>query len=98
MEFGKVQERTREAFFKLAGPIIETMVKEQQLQLVLDGEAAGGGQLITWADETWVKAFSLEVAKRLDATETPAATAPIVKPPTTQAKPAAPAKPVIKKP
>ena len=93
-EFNKVQDKAREAFFKLAGPIIEAMVKEQKLQLVLDGETAGGGQLITWADDAWVKAFSLEVAKRLDASETPAAS------PAAPTKPGVPpaAKPVVKKP
>ena len=38
------------------------------------GESAQAGQLIQWADEKWIQEFTLEVAKRLDAsTATPTA-------------------------
>lgn len=81
-EFEKVRQRVLGDFYKVAGPIIEAIAKEQHLQVVMSGESAQAGQLIHWADETWFKAFTLEVAKRLEASNL-----------TPSAKPATPVKP-----
>jgi Skp family chaperone for outer membrane proteins len=96
-EFGKVQQRVLGDIYQVAGPIISDLAKEQKLQVVFSGESAQAGQLIQWADDKWIQEFTLEVAKRLDAsTATPAATKPAGVP---AAKPALPpAKPVVKKP
>jgi len=91
VEFNRVQQKVLGDIYAQAGPIIDALAKEQKLQVVLSGEAAQAGQLIQWADETWVRSFSLEVAKRFDAS-----VAPQVKPAAAPAaKPGAPAKPVV---
>lgn len=96
-EFGKVQQRVLGDIYQIAGPIISDLAKEQKLQVVFSGESAQAGQLIQWADDKWIQEFTLEVAKRLDAsTATPAAAKPAGVP---AAKPALPpVKPVVKKP
>ncbi|HJW71744.1 MAG TPA: OmpH family outer membrane protein [Geothrix sp.] len=74
-EYQRVEKKVGEAITKLAAPIVQDLAKEQKLQLVLSDQAV---QILSWADETWMKAFTAEVAKRLDEG---------------QAAPAAPAKP-----
>lgn len=87
-EYQRVEKRVSEAISKLTGPIVEQLAKEQKLQLVLSDQAV---QVLSWADQDWMKGFTAEVAKRLDASEgAPAATAaPAAKP---APKPAAPKK------
>ena len=84
-EFQRVQKRVYEAITKIAGPIVEQLAKEQKLQIVLSDQAF---QLLVWGDQEWVKAFTTEIAKRLDASE-PAAAAPAATKPAAT-KPAAP--------
>jgi len=84
-EFQRVQKRVYEAITKIAGPIVEQLAKEQKLQIVLSDQAF---QLLVWGDQDWVKAFTTEIAKRLDASE-PAAAAPAATKPAAT-KPAAP--------
>lgn len=86
-EYQRVEKKVGEAITKLAAPIVEQLAKEQKLQMVFSDQAV---QILSWADQDWLKAFTAEVAKRLDASEgaTPAASAP---------KPAAP-KPAAPKP
>ncbi len=78
-EYQKVEKRVGEAITKLAAPIVEGLAKEQKLQVVLSDQAV---QILSWADQEWMKGFTAEVAKRLDASE------PAV--PATASKPAAP--------
>jgi len=84
-EYQRVEKKVGEAITKLAGPIVEQLAKEQKLQMVFSDQSV---QILSWADQDWMKAFTAEVAKRLDASE-PAAAAPAPKP---AAKPAAPKK------
>jgi len=92
-EFQRVQKRVYEAITKIAGPIVEQLAKEQKLQIVMSDQAF---QFLVWGDQDWVKAFTTEVAKRLDASEPAAAAAPSPKPagpkPAAAPKPAAPKK------
>ncbi|MEI6593574.1 MAG: OmpH family outer membrane protein, partial [Holophagaceae bacterium] len=81
-EYQRVEKKVGEAITKLAAPIVEAMAKEQKLNIVLSDQAL---QILSWGDEAWLKGFTTEVAKRLDASE-PAA-APAAAP---AAKPAAP--------
>jgi len=79
-EYQRVERKVGEAITKIAAPIVEQLAKEQKLQLVLSDQAIG---ILSWGDADWMKAFTTEVSKRLDAAEaTPAAAAPT--------KPAAP--------
>ena len=83
-EYQRVERKVGEAITKLAAPIVEQLAKEQKLQLVLSDQAIG---ILSWGDADWMKAFTAEVSKRLDAAEgTPAAAAPKPASP----KPAAP--------
>lgn len=86
-EYQRVEKKVGEAITKLAAPIVEQLAKEQKLQMVFSDQAV---QILSWADQDWLKAFTAEIAKRLDASEgsAPAASAP---------KPAAP-KPATPKP
>jgi len=85
-EYQRVEKKVGEAITKLAGPIVEQLAKEQKLQMVFSDQSV---QILSWADQEWMKGFTAEVAKRLDASEgAPAAPAP---------KPAAP-KPATPKP
>jgi Skp family chaperone for outer membrane proteins len=84
-EYQRVEKKVGEAIAKLAAPIVEQLAKEQKLQLVLSDQAV---QILSWGDQDWMKAFTAEVSKRLDASEATAAPA---------AKPAAP-KPAVAKP
>lgn len=81
-EYQRVEKKVGEAITKLAAPIVEQMAKEQKLNLVLSDQAL---QILSWGDEAWLKGFTTEVAKRLDAAEPAAAPAPAAKP---AAKPA----------
>ena len=85
-EYQRVEKKVGEAITKLAAPIVQELAKEQKLQLVLSDQAL---QVISWGDEAWMKEFTAEVAKRLDAGEgavshaapaKPAATKPAAKP------------------
>ena len=81
-KFTKVQQKVMGDIYQMAGPIIGDLAKEQKLQVVFSGESAQSGQLIQWADEKWIQDFSVEVAKRLDASPTlPAASKPAATPP-----------------
>lgn len=85
-EYQRVEKKVGEGITRLAAPIVEELAKEQKLQLVFSDQAIN---VLSWADDTWMKGFTAEVAKRLDASEGgPAAAAP---------KPAAP-KPAAPKP
>jgi len=85
-EYQRTEKKVGEAITKLAAPVVEQLAKEQKLQLVLSDQAV---QILSWGDEAWMKGFTAEVAKRLDAGEAPAAPAAAPKP---AAKPAAPKK------
>jgi len=85
-DYQRVEKKVGEAITKLAAPIVEQLAKEQKLQLVLSDQTV---QILSWADQDWMKAFTAEVAKRLDASE-PAAPASAPKP--AAPKPAAPKK------
>lgn len=100
LEFNRVQQKVLGEIYTQAGPIIDALAKEQKLQVVLSGELAQAGQLIQWADENWVRAFSLEVAKRFDAAapQTKPAAAPAAKPATPGKPVVVPAAPPVKKP
>ncbi len=86
-EYQRVEKKVGEAITKIAGPIVDQIAKEQKLQVVLSDQAF---QMIAWGDQEFMKAFTTEVAKRLDASD-PAAT-PAPKPAGSKpaAKPAAP--------
>ncbi|NWJ41904.1 MAG: OmpH family outer membrane protein [Geothrix sp.] len=89
-EYQRVERKVGEAITKIAAPIVEQLAKEEKLQLVLSDQAIS---ILSWGDAEWLKAFTAEVSKRLDATDAapapkPAAAAP--KP--AAAKPAAPKK------
>lgn len=66
-EFNKVQQKVMGQLQQMFMPIVDKMAKEQKLQVVFNGDAAG--QILAWADESWLKDFTAEVAKRLDASE-----------------------------
>jgi Skp family chaperone for outer membrane proteins len=85
-DYQRTEKKVGEAITKLAAPIVEQLAKEQKLQLVLSDQAV---QILSWGDQEWMKAFTAEVAKRLDASEA-AAPAPAPKP--APAKPAPPKK------
>jgi len=81
-EYQRVEKKVGEAITKMAAPIVQDLAKEQKLQLVLSDQAIN---VLSWADDAWMKGFTAEVAKRLDAEAAPAAPAPAAKP---AAKPA----------
>jgi Skp family chaperone for outer membrane proteins len=85
-EYQRVEKKVGGDITKLAAPIVEQLAKEQKVQLVLSDQAV---QILSWADQDWMKAFTAEVAKRLDASE-PAA--PVSAPKPTPVKPATPKK------
>lgn len=80
-EFNKVSQKVQKALNELAAPVVRQLAAEQKLQVVFTLESSP----VAWADEVWIKQFTAEVAKRLDAGEDKAA-APAAKP---AAKPAA---------
>lgn len=83
-EYQKVEKKVGGEITLMAKPIVEQLAKEQHLQVVFSDQAV---QVFSWADEAWLKSFTEEVAKRLDATTSNAA----------PAKPAAKPAPVPKK-
>jgi Skp family chaperone for outer membrane proteins len=85
-EFQRVQKKVYDAITKIAGPIVEQLAKEQKVQMVLSDQAL---QILAWADQDWMKGFTAEVAKRMDAAEPAAAPAPKPAAPKPAAKPAA---------
>lgn len=96
-KFGKVQQKVMGEIYQIAGPIIGDLAKEQKLQVVLSGESAQAGQLIQWADDKWIQEFTVEVAKRLDASPAvPAAAKPAAAKPAAAPQPST--VPVVKKP
>jgi Skp family chaperone for outer membrane proteins len=86
-EMQRVEKKVIETIMKQATPIIEQLAKEQKIQMVFSDQVV---QVLAWADEAWMKTFTAEVAKRLDAGE-PAAQAPAA-PKAATPKPAAPKK------
>ena len=74
-EYQRIEKKVGEAISKIAAPVVDQLAKEQKLQVIFSDQAM---QLISWGDTDWMKAFTAEVAKRLDATDpsTPAAPAP----------------------
>jgi Skp family chaperone for outer membrane proteins len=89
-EYQRVEKKVGEAITKMAAPIVKGLAEEQKLQLVFSDQAV---QIISWGDETWMKSFTAEVAKRLDASEAaPAAAAPKPAAPKPASKPASPKK------
>ncbi len=83
-EYQRVEKKVGGAISKLAAPIVEQLAKEQKLQLVLSDQAT---QILSWGDQDWMKAFTAEVSKRLDASES---AAPAAAPKAAAPKPAAP--------
>ena len=71
-EYQRIEKKVGEAISKIAAPVVDQLAKEQKLQVIFSDQAM---QLISWGDTDWMKAFTAEVAKRLDATD-PAAPAP----------------------
>lgn len=63
-EYQRVEKKVGERITLMAKPIVEELAKEQHLQLILSDQAV---QMFSWADESWLKTFTAEVAKRLDA-------------------------------
>jgi len=90
IEFQKTQQRIVTQFQQEITPLVDDLANEQKLQLVLTFQPG----LVAYADQTWIVAFSDEVAKRYDAKYGAGGTAPAAKP--AAVKPAA--KPVAPKP
>jgi Skp family chaperone for outer membrane proteins len=89
-EYQRVEKKVGEAITKLAGPIVEQLAKEQKLQMVFSDQSVN---ILSWADQEWMKSFTAEVARRLDASEgTPAPAAKPAAPKPAAPKPAAPKK------
>ena len=62
-ELQKTQQRIVAQFQKELMPFVEELAKEQKLQLVLQYQPG----MVAYADQTWMVAFSNEVARRYDA-------------------------------
>lgn len=84
-EYQKVEKKVGDQITLMAKPIVEKLAEEQHLQVIFSDQAV---QVLSWADPTWLKSFTDEVARRLDAA--PDAGTPA-------AKPAAKAAPAPKK-
>jgi Skp family chaperone for outer membrane proteins len=83
-EYQRVEKKVGEAISKIAAPVVDQLAKEMKLQVIFSDEAL---RLISWGDVEWMKAFTAEVAKRLDGTDASAPAAAAPKP--AAAKPAA---------
>ena len=59
-EYQRVEKKVGEAITKLAGPIVEQLAKEQKLQMVFSDQSV---QILSWADQEWMKGFTAEVAE-----------------------------------
>ena len=75
-EYQRVEKKVSDKITLMARPIVEQLAKEQHLQVIFSDQAV---QIFSWADQDWLKSFTAEVAKRLDATPD-AAAAPANKP------------------
>ena len=75
-EMQKAQQKVTQQFLSEVGPIVETLAKEQKLQLVLQAQQG----VVFWMEDGWNLAFTNEVAKRYDAKYAPGAAAPTPKP------------------
>lgn len=75
-EYQKVEKKVGDHITVMAKPIVEQLAKEQHLQVIFSDQAVS---VLSWADPTWLKSFTDEVAKRLDAAPD-AASAPAAKP------------------
>jgi Skp family chaperone for outer membrane proteins len=93
-EYQRVEKKVGKAISDLAAPIVEQLAKEQKLQVVLSDQAF---QIIAWGDQDWMKSFTTEVAKRLDASDSTASVPKPAAPKPAAPKPAAP-KPAAPKP
>ncbi len=82
-EYQRTEKKVGESISKIAAPVVEQLAKEMKLQVIFSDQAM---QLISWGDVDWMKAFTIEVAKRLDATDS---SAPAAAPKPAAAKPAA---------
>jgi Skp family chaperone for outer membrane proteins len=76
-EYQKVEKKVGDQITLMAKPIVEQLAQEQHLQLIFSDQAV---QVLSWADQTWLKAFTDEVAKRLDAATDAPAAKPAAKP------------------
>lgn len=87
IEFQKTQQRIVGQFQQEITPLVDALAKEEKLQMVLTFQPG----LVAYADQTWIVAFSDEVAKRYDAKYGAAGSAPAAKPaagkPATKPKP-----------
>lgn len=84
-EFQRVQQKVMKALNEVAGPVVMAVAKEQKLQAVFSYENSP----MVWTEEAWAKAFTAEVAKRLDASSPAPAAAPATKGVAPAVKPAA---------
>ena len=91
-EFQRTQQRIVTQFQQEITPLVDEVAKEQKLQLVLTFQPG----LVAYADQTWIVAFSDEVAKRYDAKYGANGAAPAA--PAAKPAAAAPAKPATVKP
>ena len=90
-EYQRTEKKVGDAISKIAAPVVDQLAKEMKLQVIFSDQAM---QFISWGDTDWMKSFTTEVAKRLDATDPSAPAAPAPKPAAVKpaAKPAAPKK------
>ncbi len=72
-EYQRVEKKVSDKITLMAKPIVEQLAQEQHLQVIFSDQAV---QVFSWADEAWLKSFTEEVAKRLDASDAAAAPAP----------------------
>lgn len=75
-EFGKVSQKVQKALGEVAGPVVRQVAADMKLHVVLTLENSA----VAWADEAWIKQFTAEVAKRLDAGEEKPAAKPAARP------------------
>ncbi|HEX9081902.1 MAG TPA: OmpH family outer membrane protein [Holophagaceae bacterium] len=76
-EYQRVEKKVSDRITLMAKPIVEQLAKEEHLQVIFSDQAV---QVFSWADETWMKSFTAEVAKRLDASSDGSTPAPAAKP------------------
>ncbi len=73
-EYQKVEKQVGDQISRMALPIVQQLAAQEKLQVVFSDQAF---QMVSWADQSWLNAFTDEVAKRLDAApDTPAAPTP----------------------
>ncbi len=76
-EYQRVEKKVSDKITLMAKPIVEQLAQEQHLQVIFSAQAV---QIFSWADQDWLKSFTAEVAKRLDAAPDGATAAPASKP------------------